>query len=292
MPPAGLPPSLAALSRTVVMGVLNVTPDSFSDGGRYLDADAAVARGVAQADAGADIIDVGGESTRPGAARISLEDEQERVLPVIRGLVAAGIPVSIDTMWAGTAAAAVEAGACLVNDVSGGLADPQMLPVMSGLGVPYIAMHWRGHSDRMDELATYGNVVADVQRELVERVAAAEAAGVLRDRIVIDPGLGFAKNADHNWALLHALPELMASGLPVLVGASRKRFLGALLSDDHGPRPVDDRDQATDAVSAIAAHAGAWAVRVHDVRGTADAVRVAAAWRAGAAQQLRKERDA
>jgi len=286
--PEGLPGSLASLDRTLVMGVLNVTPDSFSDGGRYLDAGAAIEHGIAVHRAGADIIDVGGESTRPGASRVSRNEEQQRVLPVIAGLVAAGVPVSIDTMWAETASAAVSAGACLVNDVSGGLADPAMHSTVASLDVPYVAMHWRGHSDQMDDLAAYDDVVADVMGELLARVEQAVASGVDRARIVIDPGLGFAKEADHNWALLRALPEFVASGLPVLVGASRKRFLGALLAVDGDPRPVDERDQATDAISAIAAHAGVWAVRVHDVRGSADAVRVAAAWRAGAAPVLRQ----
>lgn len=288
MHPEGLPDSLASLDRTLVMGVLNVTPDSFSDGGRYLDAGAAIEHGIAVHRAGADIIDVGGESTRPGASRISRNDEQERVLPVIAGLVAEGVPVSIDTMWAETASAAVSAGACLINDVSGGLADPAMHRRVASLGVPYVAMHWRGHSDQMDDLASYDEVVSDVMCELLARVEQAVDAGVDRARVVIDPGLGFAKQADHNWELLRALPEFVGTGLPVLVGASRKRFLGALLAVDGEPRPVDDRDDATDAISAIAAHAGVWAVRVHDVRGTADAVRVASAWRAGAAPLLRQ----
>ncbi len=282
MRPDGLPGALAALERTLVMGVLNVTADSFSDGGRYLDTESAVDHGLALHRAGADIVDIGGESTRPGATRVSADEEQARVLPVITRLAAAGVPVSIDTMRAQTAAAAVAAGACVVNDVSGGLADPEMLTCIAALGVPFIIMHWRGHSERMNQFAHYGSVVDDVVAELEARVASAVAAGVDRGRIVIDPGLGFAKEADDNWALLRALPELVGRGLPVLVGASRKRFLGSLLADADGvPRPMDERDRATDAVSAIAAHAGVWGVRVHDVRGAADAVRVAAAWRAG-----------
>lgn len=278
--PDGLPSRLAGLDRTLVMGVLNVTPDSFSDGGRYLDVSDAVAHGRAMAADGADLVDVGGESTRPGAVRVPVGDEIARVVPVVRQLVAAGVAVSIDTMHAETAEAAISAGACLVNDVSGGLADPAMHAAVAGLGVPYVAMHWRGHSDHMDELARYGDVVADVRRELAERAASAIAAGIARERIVLDPGLGFAKDAPHNWALLGALPELLSDGFPVLVGASRKRFLGSLLADESGePRPVQDRDDATDAVTALAAMQGVWAVRVHDVAGSRDAVRVVEAWR-------------
>jgi dihydropteroate synthase len=287
MRPDGLPESLATLRRTVVMGVLNVTPDSFSDGGRYLDADAAIAHGLAMHAAGADIVDVGGESTRPGASRIDVDEEAARVVPVVTALAAAGVPVSIDTMRAETAAAAVGAGACLVNDVSGGLADPQMHTTVASLGVPYVAMHWRGHSDRMDELAQYDDVVIDVIRELRARADSAMAAGIEQRRIILDPGLGFAKEADHNWALLKGLPNLAAQGFPLLLGASRKRFLGSLLAGADGePRPVEQRDQATDAVSAIAAAMGVWAVRVHDVSGSRDAVRVAEAWRSGTATPI------
>ena len=287
MRPDGLPESLAALRRTVVMGVLNVTPDSFSDGGRYLDSDAAIAHGLAMHAGGADIVDVGGESTRPGAVRIDADEEAARVVPVVTALAAAGVPVSIDTMRAETAAAAVQAGACLVNDVSGGLADPQMHAAVASLGVPYVAMHWRGHSDRMDELAQYDDVVVDVIRELRARAESAMAAGIEQRRIILDPGLGFAKEADHNWALLKGLPNLAAQGFPLLLGASRKRFLGSLLAGADGePRPVEQRDQATDAVSAIAAAMGVWAVRVHDVSGSRDAVRVAEAWRSGTASPI------
>ncbi|MFM8531099.1 MAG: dihydropteroate synthase [Ilumatobacteraceae bacterium] len=278
MRPDGLPEPLSGLHRTVVMGVLNVTPDSFSDGGLYLDAESAVDHGIALHRRGADVVDVGGESTRPGAQRISAELECERVLPVVSGLTAAGVPVSIDTMRASTAEAAVRAGAIMVNDVSGGLADPDMYTAVAGLGVPYIAMHWRGHSDRMDELAQYDEVVTDVIRELRERADAAMAAGVPQRRIILDPGLGFAKDADHNWALLKGLPRLAAQGFPLLIGASRKRFLGALLADaDDAPRPAPP----SAAVSAIAAALGVWGVRVHEVGGTSDAVRVAEAWRRG-----------
>lgn len=282
MHPAGLPASLAAVDRTLVMGVVNVTPDSFSDGGRYLDARAAVDHGISLHARGADLVDVGGESTRPGAVRVDSAEELDRVLPVIIGLVAAGVPVSVDTMRADTAARAVEAGACIVNDVSGGLADPQMHRTVASMGVPYVAMHWRGHSDRMADLTDYDDVLADVCAELSERVADAEAAGIPLDRIVLDPGLGFAKEADHNWALLRGLSELQALGFPLLVGASRKRFLGSLLAGDDGvARSVDGRDMATDAITALAAAIGVWAVRVHDVNGSADAVRVAQAWTEG-----------
>ena len=282
MRPDGLPDRLAALRRTVVMGVLNVTPDSFSDGGRFQDVDAAIAHGIAMHEQGADIVDVGGESTRPGAQRVSPQEEAARVLPVVSALTAAGVPVSIDTMRAQTAQAAVTAGACVVNDVSGGLADPEMHAAVAEVGVPYIAMHWRGHSDRMDQLAVYDDVVTDVIRELRERAEAAMAAGIAQRRIILDPGLGFAKETDHNWALLKGLPQLAAQGFPLLIGASRKRFLGALLADASGEaRPVDARDAATDAVTAIAGALGVWGVRVHDVAGSGDAVRVAEAWRRG-----------
>ena len=277
--PAGLPPRLAGLGRCLVMGVLNVTADSFSDGGRFLDADSAIAAGLRLAADGADLVDVGGESTRPGAQRVAAAVERDRVLPVARALADAGVAVSIDTMRAETAAACLEAGAMLVNDVSGGLADPQMLPWLATVDAPYIAMHWRGPSAEMAALASYGDVVADVTAELSSRLAACAAAGVDLARVVVDPGLGFAKEAEHNWLLLAALDELRGLGRPVLVGASRKRFLGELLPDAAAvPRPVHDRDRATDAVSALAAAAGAWCVRVHDARSGADAVRVAARW--------------
>ncbi|MHB1210697.1 MAG: dihydropteroate synthase [Candidatus Nanopelagicales bacterium] len=277
--PRGLPAHLSDLGRTVIMGVLNVTPDSFSDGGRYLDPQAAVAHGIDLHRGGADLVDVGGESTRPGAQRVSTDEEAARVLPVIEGLVAAGVPVSIDTMRAETATLAVAAGACIVNDVSGGLADPGMHASVAAMGVPYVVMHWRGHSARMAHLARYDDVVTDVITELGQRVDDAQAAGIAHGAIVIDPGLGFAKEAEHNWDLLRRLPELLDLGFPVLLGASRKRFLGALLAGPDGqPRPAEDRDAATDAITAIAAVMGVWAVRVHDVRGSKDAVRVGAAW--------------
>ncbi|MFN8148749.1 MAG: dihydropteroate synthase [Candidatus Nanopelagicales bacterium] len=279
--PLGLPEHLAAVDRCLVMGVLNVTPDSFSDGGLWTDRETAIAHGIAMAEQGADLVDVGGESTRPGAQRISTDEELARVIPVVEGLVAAGVVVSIDTMRAEVAAAAVGAGAAVVNDVSGGLSEPGILGAVAALGVPYVAMHWRGYGDRMHENAVYDDVVADVCTELSARAADAVAAGVDPRCVVLDPGLGFAKDAHHNWALLQRLDRLMALGHPVLVGASRKRFLGSLLAVDGEPRPMEKRDKATDAVSALAAAAGAWCVRVHDVRGTRDAVEVAAAWTSG-----------
>jgi dihydropteroate synthase len=279
--PRGLPERLAALDRCLVMGVINVTPDSFSDGGQFLATEAAIEHGLAMARAGADLVDVGGESTRPGATRIDVEVELARVLPVVGALSGAGIAVSIDTMRAEVARAAVDAGAVVVNDVSGGLSEPAILEAVADLGVPYVAMHWRGYGDRMDELAVYDDVVTDVVAELAERVASAIAAGIDPSAVVVDPGLGFAKEAEHNWALLKHLDALLALGHPVLVGASRKRFLGTLLAVDGEPRALDQRDKATDAISALAAAAGAWCVRVHDVRGTRDAVEVAARWAQG-----------
>ena len=274
------------------MGILNVTPDSFSDGGRFLDRDGALAHGVALHAAGADLVDVGGESTRPGADRIAPEIESQRVLPVIRELVAQGVPVSIDTTRASVAEAAVEAGARVVNDVSGGLADPAMAATVAAAGVPWILMHWRGPSSVMNELAGYQDVLGEVRAELVARIDAAVLAGVDPGRLVLDPGLGFAKTASHNWALLRRLDVLLELGFPVLVGASRKRFLGELLADGDGTlRPTADRDPATAAVSALAAKAGAWGVRVHDVEASLDAVAVAAAWQLGASPaRVRRER--
>ncbi|HLU73195.1 MAG TPA: dihydropteroate synthase [Nonomuraea sp.] len=277
-------PGLPDVDRCLVMGVVNVTPDSFSDGGRWFDEAAAIRHGFELVAEGADIIDVGGESTRPGAARVPLDEELARVVPVIRALAAEGVPVSVDTMRAEVARAAVEAGACLVNDVSGGLADPEMPRVVAASGVPYVVMHWRGHSDQMQNRAVYQDVVAEVGEELLKRVELVLAEGVSREQIVLDPGLGFAKNATHNWALLAAIPRLTELGYPLLIGASRKRFLGRLLADPDGtPRPFDRNDDATLAVTALAARDGAWCVRVHSVGPNADAVRVAAAWkRAGA----------
>jgi dihydropteroate synthase len=264
--------------------VLNVTPDSFSDGGRYLGPDDAVAHGLRLVAEGADLIDIGGESTRPGARRIPAGEELRRVLPVLSALAGEGVACSVDTTRAEVAEAALAAGATVVNDVSGGLADPGMAKVVAAAGVPWILMHWRGHSDRMGELAVYSDVVAQVRDELSARVDAAVTEGVDPSMLVIDPGLGFAKHAEHDWALLHRLDVLLGLGLPVLVGASRKRFLGRLLADPAGePRPAPGREVATSALSALAAAAGAWGVRVHDVAASRDAVLVGRAWRSGSA---------
>ncbi|MBQ0928042.1 dihydropteroate synthase [Saccharopolyspora endophytica] len=275
-------PKLPNPARCAVMGILNVTPDSFSDGGRYLDRAAAVAHGVEMHRLGADIIDVGGESTRPGSERVDAATEIERVLPVVRELVAAGVPVSVDTTRAKVAAATAGAGAAVINDVSGGLADPEMAHVAADTGLPWVLMHWRGHSKNMNALAEYGDVVADVREELLRQVDVAVRAGVAEEAIVLDPGLGFAKTGRHDWQLLQNLDGLVDAGFPVLVGASRKRFLGALLADDDGtPRPPEGRETATAVVSALSADRGAWGVRVHDVRRSLDAVAVTAAWRSG-----------
>ena len=268
---AGLP----APGRTLVMGVLNVTPDSFSDGGRWFDTDAAVAHGLALAAEGADLVDVGGESTRPGAERPDLTEELRRVVPVVEALTAAGVPVSTDTMRAEVAAAAVRVGARLVNDVSGGLADPDMLGTVAGLGVAYVCMHWRGHSAVMQDRTAYRDVVDDVVGELRGRLDAARAAGIAADQLVVDAGYGFAKTAEHNWALLQRPDALAGLGVPQLVGVSRKAFLGALLADADGqPRPAAGRDDATTALTTVLALQGVWAVRVHAVRASRDAVRV------------------
>ncbi|WP_411076393.1 dihydropteroate synthase [Streptomyces sp. cmx-4-7] len=264
--------------RCAVMGVVNVTPDSFSDGGRWFDTTAAVKHGLHLVVEGADLVDVGGESTRPGATRVDEEEELRRVVPVVRGLAAEGVTVSVDTMRATVAARAVDAGAVLVNDVSGGLADPAMVPAVAAAEVPFVVMHWRGFSDTMNSLAVYDDVVTEVLTELRTRLEAVVDGGVDPDRIVVDPGLGFAKLAPHDLALVARLPELHALGRPLLVAASRKRFLGRVLAHEGAaPPPARERDAATAAVSALAAHAGAWAVRVHEIRATADAVRVARA---------------
>ncbi|MTD57906.1 dihydropteroate synthase [Amycolatopsis pithecellobii] len=273
---------LPSPGRCVVMGVLNVTPDSFSDGGRYLDVDAALAHAHEMWARGADIIDVGGESTRPGASRVDAQTEIDRVLPVVRTLAADGLRISVDTTRAAVAEATLNAGASIINDVSGGLADPNMAKVAASTEAPWILMHWRGHSRDMNSLAQYDDVVADVRAELSAQVDAALAAGVAGERIIIDPGLGFAKQAPHDWALLHHLESFVDMGYPVLVGASRKRFLGRLLADAEGkPRPPDGREDATAAISTLAAAAGAWGVRVHAVGASLDAVTVVAAWRRG-----------
>jgi dihydropteroate synthase len=266
---------LLASDHPVVVGVLNVTPDSFFDGGRYTDLGSAVAHAVRLLADGADLVDVGGESTRPGAERIDTATELQRVLPVIRELVAAGVPMSIDTTRAAVAAAALEAGVEMVNDVSGGLADPDMARVVADAGCPWVLMHWRGHSREMGDLAVYGDVVKEVSVELAERVDAAVSAGVSDQRLILDPGLGFAKTAEHNWRLSAHLDAVLALGLPVIVGTSRKSYLGKLLAGPDGsPRPVTGRGAASVASALLAVAAGAWGVRVHDVRDTVDAIRV------------------
>ncbi len=280
------PPRVAALlpaGPVRVMGVVNVTDDSFSDGGRYLDPARAVEHGLALAAEGADIIDVGGESTRPGAVRLDAAVEAARIVPVVKEIAAQGITVSIDTMHATVARAALENGARIVNDVSGGRADAAMAPLVADAGVPWVLMHWRSvQADQPHRVPVYRDVVAEVRDELLAGVDAAVAAGVEHANLIIDPGLGFAKTAEHNWALLHALPELVATGVPVLVGASRKRFLGALLADTDGAiRPPNGRETATAVVSALSALHGAWGVRVHDVRASVDALKVVRAWDRG-----------
>lgn len=272
-----------------VMGILNVTADSFSDGGRHLAYEDALAHARRMVIDGADLIDVGGESTRPGSLRVDEADEQRRVLPLVRALRADGIPVSVDTMRARVAASALADGATLINDVSGGLADPDMLRVVAEQGAPVVLMHWVSPHEYLAGAggrADYGgDVVGSVRDHLARRADAALAAGVDAADIVLDPGLGFAKDAQDNWALLHGLDQLIGLGFPVLVGASRKRFIGSLLSDPDGrAREVSGRDAATAAITAISAAAGVWGVRVHDVAPNADAVRVAAAWRSGKAE--------
>ena len=288
---SGVSPRLGVQPRAgrscVVMGVVNVTSDSFSDGGRYLDPERAIEHGLRLFELGADIVDVGGESTRPGAARMDPDTEIERVVPVLTGLVAAGVPTSVDTMRARVAEAAVAAGVSVVNDVSGGRADPAMAEVVAAAGVPWILMHWRADADyrHTGPADHYENVVDEVRAELAAQVRHATAAGVDPARLILDPGLGFAKNAEHNWTLLGALDRIVADGFPVLIGASRKRFLGALLADPAGPRPPDGRETATATVSALAAWHGAWGVRVHDVRGSQDAIAVSDAWRRSGASR-------
>ncbi|MFE3518338.1 dihydropteroate synthase [Streptomyces sp. NPDC059166] len=260
------------------MGVVNVTPDSFSDGGHWFDTTAAIKHGLELAAEGADLIDVGGESTRPGASRVDEEEELRRVIPVVRGLASEGVTISVDTMRARVAEQSVAAGAVLVNDVSGGLADPDMIPVVAAAEVPFVVMHWRGFSESMNSRAVYEDVVGEVVAELGQRMEAVIGGGVDPARLVIDPGLGFAKDAAQDLALVAHLDRLRDLGRPLLVAASRKRFLGHVLAaDGAAPPPARERDAATAAVSALSAAAGAWAVRVHAVRPTADAVRVARA---------------
>ncbi|MGW1722247.1 dihydropteroate synthase [Streptomyces sp. NPDC002306] len=271
---AGLP----EWDRCAVMGVVNVTPDSFSDGGRWFDTTAAVKHGLGLVAEGADLVDVGGESTRPGATRVDEAEELRRVVPVVRALASEGVVVSVDTMRASVAAQSLAVGAALVNDVSGGLADPAMIGVVAEAGAPFVVMHWRGFLQGHTVRGTYDDVVTEVVDELRARVDAVLAGGVAPDRVVVDPGLGFSKEAGHDLTLLSHLDRLHALGHPLLVAASRKRFLGHVLAGPEGaPPPARERDAATAAVSALAAQAGAWAVRVHEVRATADAVRVARA---------------
>ncbi|HEV2930232.1 MAG TPA: dihydropteroate synthase [Propionibacteriaceae bacterium] len=274
-------PGLPQPGRTVVMGVVNVTPDSFSDGGEWFDPEAAIAHGNDLIEQGADIVDVGGESTRPGAARPSVSEELRRVLPVVRALARAGC-VSIDTMRAEVAAAAIDAGARLVNDVSGGWADPAMLPLVAEAGLPYVCMHWRGHSADMQSRAVYADVVAEVVTELTEQIGEAERAGIAPDRLIIDPGFGFAKTGEHNWQLLNRLAELEALGRPLRAGVSRKAFLGSLLAGADGQqRPAKQRDDATTALTFALASRPIWGVRVHAVRASRDAIAVADRLRQG-----------
>lgn len=276
-------PGLPAPRRCLVMGVVNVTPDSFSDGGSWFDPEKAVRHGLDLVAEGADIVDVGGESTRPGAQRVSQDEELRRVIPVIEALTAENVPVSVDTMRADVAEAALGIGARLVNDVSGGLADPEMPRVVAAARIPYVVMHWRGHSHDMQTRTIYADVVREVRDELLHRVDAVLTEGVDPSMVVLDPGLGFAKSptAGHNWSLLAHLDAFTGTGYPVLVGASRKNFLTRLLAEPDGTRrPFLECDDATVAVTSLVAAAGAWCVRVHRVRPNADAVRVAAAFRA------------
>jgi dihydropteroate synthase len=273
-------------ARAQVMGVLNVTPDSFSDGGRWYEPGNAISHGLEMLKEGADLIDVGGESTRPGIARTDEDEELRRVIPVVQELVAGGAVVSVDTMRASVARASIEVGARLINDVSGGLADPAMLPTIAEHNVAYICMHWRGHSRTMDQHADYSDVVTEVVDELKTRVDSAVKAGIAPERLVIDPGLGFAKTRQQDWLLLAHLDQVTALGLPVLVGASRKRLLGELLADaETGEfRSPGERDDAGVAVATLAAHAGVWCIRSHVVRPVVDAVLVAARWERAARQ--------
>jgi dihydropteroate synthase len=272
--PSGLPDNLRNLDRTLVMGVLNVTPDSFSDGGRFNDPQTATNHALQMIKDGADIIDIGGESTRPGSERISVRAELDRVLPVISALADSGVAISIDTMRAEVAQAAVAAGACMVNDVSGGKSDPEILEYVASLNTPYILMHWRGPSNIMNTLTDYQDVVADVANEISKQVDVAVAVGIARERIAIDPGIGFAKTVDQNWPILKHLDVLEELRLPILMGASRKKFLGELLVKDGVPRNSDERESATTAISTLMAARGLWAVRVHDVKSSSDAIAV------------------
>lgn len=275
--PAGLPDRLATANRTLVMGVLNITPDSFSDGGKWFDSATAITRGSDLMQSGADIIDIGGESTRPGSLRIPVAEELARVLPVITDLAGSKAVISIDTTRAEVAAQAVGAGALIINDVSGGLADPQMVAVAAETKAIFVISHWRGHSARMYENASYGDVVGEVCAELRRSVARAVDAGVEPEKIVLDPGLGFAKGPEHNWELLRHYQRLAGLGFPLLIGASRKRFLAELLTEQW-QNDLQSRDDATAALSALVAQRGAWGVRVHEPAASAAAVRVVGKW--------------
>ena len=270
---AGLPSG-----RTLVMGILNVTPDSFSDGGRHDSHRSAIAHGHELASQGADLIDVGGESTRPGSQRVDPEEERRRILPVIRELSDAGIVLSVDTFNPSTAEAALDAGAHCVNDVSGVAVRDGMVPLVAERQAPSICMHSRGTPGTMDSLAVYDDLVGDVLREIHEVAQRFLDAGLDPSKLVLDPGLGFAKGGRQDWQLLEALPRFVATGYPILVAASRKRFIGHLLGNGTEPRPADQRDIATAAISALSADRGAWAVRVHDVASSVDAIAVAGAW--------------
>lgn len=271
-------PGLPDPGRCLVMGVVNVTADSFSDGGLWLDPDDAIRHGLELAEQGADIVDVGGESTRPGALRIDAAEELRRVESVIGPLAEAGVVVSVDTMRAEVAERAVQAGARLINDVSGGRADPDVLRVAADAGVAFVVMHWREHSQTMQNNTHYVDVLADIVAEMRPQLDAALAAGIDGERIVIDPGLGFSKKAAQNWTVLHGLDALHDLGHPLLVAASRKRFLGELLAEDGALRPTSSRESATVAATALAAAAGSWCVRAHEVSANADAVRTAERW--------------
>jgi dihydropteroate synthase len=274
--PLPVVPGLPQPGRTLVVGVVNVTPDSFSDGGEWLEPNAAIAHGLELLEEGADVVDVGGESTRPGATRPDVSEELRRVLPVIGELVAAGACVSVDTMRTQVAEPAIAAGARVVNDVSGGQADPAMLRLIAESGLAYICMHWRGHSEDMQSKASYADVVADVVAELRTQLDEADRAGIAADKVIIDPGFGFAKTAEHNWELLDRLDEFDVLRRPLLVGVSRKTFLGRLLAKPDGsPRPPKLRDDATTALTTVLALRRVWGVRVHAVRASRDAIAVA-----------------
>ena len=274
----GLPEFLHKPKRTLVMGIINVTPDSFSDGGENAATESAVMRGIQMIHEGVDIIDIGGESTRPGASRISPEEEKARVLPVLRALADYDTVLSIDTMRAEVAEEAIAAGASIVNDVSGGLADSDMPRLIADVRVPYVVMHWRGFSDSMQKLAVYEVTAKEVRHELAERIEKLTKAGVEIDQIILDPGLGFAKEPDHNWDVLQAIESFEKLKRPLLVGASRKRFLGTLLNDGEGDRDVKEREAATIAVTTMLAERKVWGVRVHNVRDSRDAIEVVTRW--------------